>query len=65
MLQGYRARVKPNYKPTWAACQFKDKYGFWPNDWRVRNARPMEPDIKVLNWIRSRAIAFAKSRARG
>jgi DNA repair protein RadD len=49
MLQGYRARLKPHYKPTWASCQFRDKYGFWPNDWRVRNVEPIPPDLKTLN----------------
>jgi hypothetical protein len=35
----------------------------WPNDPRVRCVQPARPTLKTLNWIKSRAIAFAKRRA--
>ena len=47
------------YKPGWAAYKFKEKFGHWPP--RI-DPRPIEPSREVLSWIRSRNIAFAKSR---
>jgi DNA repair protein RadD len=51
-----------DYKPGWAARQFFEKFGNWPNDPYVRNTAPIPPDLTARNWIRSRAIAFAKAR---
>jgi hypothetical protein len=36
----------------------------WPNDPRLRSTPTVPPSIKTLNWIRSRQIAYAKSRER-
>lgn len=47
------------YKSGWAAAKFREKYGDWPED---RDVPPMEPTTAVLNWVRSRAIAFAKGK---
>jgi DNA repair protein RadD len=49
-------------KPGRAAYLFKDKFGFWPP--RIQPA-PIEPSREVLSWIRSRDIAYAKSRKAG
>jgi DNA repair protein RadD len=52
------------FKPGWAAHKFKEKFSHWP-DWQIKNARPQEPCLATRNWIRSRAIAFAKARVYG
>jgi superfamily II DNA or RNA helicase len=41
----------------WAAWRYKDKFGVWPNGLHVR---PTKPDVEVGNWIRAKAIAWAK-----
>jgi DNA repair protein RadD len=60
-LRGH-ATIK-GYKEGWAANQYREKFGVWPNDPRVRCVQPARPTLKTLNWIKSRAIAFAKRRA--
>ena len=53
------------HKPGWVGFKFKERFGAWPNDPRVRSAIPRPPSLKTKNWIISRQIAFAKARARG
>ena len=48
------------YKPGWAAHKFKEKFGHWPP---FENPPPVMPSPETLGWLRSRAIAYAKSRA--
>ena len=49
------------YRHGWAAHKYKEKFRVWP----PRNmAEPIEPDQEVRSWVRSRAIAWAKSRQR-
>jgi DNA repair protein RadD len=50
-----------NYKPGWAAHKFKEKFGRWPT---VRPSAPMEPSAEVRSWVRSRTIAWLKSKER-
>jgi hypothetical protein len=54
--------LERGHKSGWAASKFKEKFGaFPPWDW---NQLPHEvPEPATRSWIRSRAIAFAKSRA--
>jgi DNA repair protein RadD len=52
------------YSPNWASHKFREKFGVWPNDPRIRNARPIPPSLKTKNWLVSRQIAFAKARGR-
>jgi hypothetical protein len=52
------------YAPGWASHKYKEKFGVWPNDPRVRSAGARPPSLRTLNWIRSRQIAFAKARER-
>ena len=52
---------KPLYAAGWPACQFKEKFGSWP-DYVVAAVSPDEPSLKVRQWVKSRQIAFAKSR---
>jgi DNA repair protein RadD len=47
------------YKPGWIAHKFKEKFGHWPTR---RFPPPIEPSREVLSWVRSRNIAWAKSR---
>ena len=49
------------YKPGWAAHKFKEKFGTWP-PWGS-SPQPIPPTPEVV-WVRSRAIAFAKARAK-
>nr|WP_245434866.1 DEAD/DEAH box helicase [Methylocystis rosea] len=50
------------YSDGWASHKFREKFGHWPNDAWTRSAGPTAPSLKTRNWIRSRAIAFAKGR---
>ena len=52
------------YKEGWAANQYREKFGVWPNNPRVRYAQPAPPSLKTQNWILSRRIAYAKSQGR-
>ena len=50
---------KPHHKLHWADAMFRQKFGHWPNGYeRI----PMEPSLATANWVRSRQIAYAKSR---
>jgi len=47
-----------NYKPQWAAAQFKNKCDVWaPLYWN--EFAPVPPSKRVKNWITSRRIAYA------
>jgi DNA repair protein RadD len=50
------------YSPKWARCQYKEKFGKWP-PWDASPA-PMPPRPEVRSWVRSKQIAYAKSRSR-
>lgn len=50
------------YSEGWACHKFREKFGAWPNDPRIRFAPPSTPSLKTKQWVRSRAIAFAKGR---
>jgi DNA repair protein RadD len=47
------------YRPGWAAYKYKEKFGTWPP---ARTIKPMQPTPEVLAWVRSRMVAYAKSR---
>ena len=49
------------YNKGWAAHKYKEKFGVWP---RNLIEATLAPDLKTLNWIRSRQIAWAKSQRR-
>lgn len=55
--------VRTGKKPGWAAHKYREKYGVWPNDERVKHASMREPTPEVMSWITSRNIAYAKRRA--
>lgn len=48
------------YAEGWAANKYREKFGVWPNDPRVRSSPPCEPLPALQAWIRSRQIRFAK-----
>jgi len=50
-----------NYSPGWAAHKYREFTGAWP-DPSVRRAPAMIPSKEVQSWVRSRQIAWAKSR---
>jgi len=49
------------YKPGWAGHKFKDKFGVWP---ATKYPPLIAPSPEVLAWVRSRAIAYAKAKAK-
>ena len=49
------------YKRGWAARQYREKFGVWPNP---LSDHAIEPLPVVRSWVRSRLIAYAKSRSR-
>jgi DNA repair protein RadD len=52
------------YASGWAWHKFKERFGMWPNDPRIKCAAASPPSLKTKNWIVSRQIAFAKARER-
>jgi DNA repair protein RadD len=49
------------YNRGWAAHKYKERFGVWP---RGLEEKTLVPDLKIMNWIRSRQIAWAKSQRR-
>ena len=47
------------YKPGWAAHKFREKFGVWPT---LNYPPEREPTVEILNWVRSRQIAYAKAK---
>lgn len=50
------------YKPGWAANQYRQKFGVWPRG--IDDVTPREPSMKTRSWVKSRLIAWAKSKKR-
>jgi DNA repair protein RadD len=48
-----------NYNRGWVSHKYKEKFGVWPRDLAEV---PSPPSMPVLNWVRSRNIAWAKTR---
>ena len=59
-LLGYG--IKHGYQTGWASNKYRERLGVWPNGMKSVTARTPKPE--TLNWIKSRAIAWAKSKAR-
>ena len=56
-----RYGAEKGYKPGWASVKFKEKAGVWPErHWM--NLPSVPPAPRILNWITSRNIAYAKAR---
>jgi superfamily II DNA or RNA helicase len=58
-LKGY-AQEK-SYKDGWSARKYMEKFGGWP-DWSIKYVAPCTPSMKTASWIRSRQIAWIKSK---
>jgi DNA repair protein RadD len=50
------------YRPGWVAHKFKERFGHWPNG--LDHLTPVPPSDTTWRWVKSRQIAFAKSRSR-
>jgi DNA repair protein RadD len=50
--------AKRGYKQRWIGHMYRTKFGTWP----IRDIKPMQPSREVLAWVRSRNIAWAKSK---
>ena len=56
--------LQRGYKPGWAAAQFKTKFERWPPRSWEDDAPADEVSPRTVSWIKSRMIAWAKSRQR-
>jgi superfamily II DNA or RNA helicase len=63
-LSELKALHKPGWKAGWSAAKFKEKFGHWPSP-QIAGVAPATPSLATRNWVRSRAIAWAKGRAHG
>lgn len=62
-LQLRQVGIDRGWSSTAAAAQYRERYGDWPpRAWA--SYRPQTPDAATLRWVRSRMIAFAKSRSK-
>jgi DNA repair protein RadD len=59
-LIGYA--VERGYKPGWAFHKYREKFGVEPSTQFSKLPEP--PSVEVCNWIKSRAIAHAKAKAK-
>jgi DNA repair protein RadD len=50
------------YKDGWTAHKYKERFGHFP-PWDYKSLQPKTPSDATFRWVKSRAIAFAKSRA--
>jgi DNA repair protein RadD len=56
-MLAYIARER-GYKSGWVAHKYREKFNAWPD---TRDIAPVQPTDDVRAWVRSRAIAWAKS----
>jgi superfamily II DNA or RNA helicase len=50
------------YKMGWAARQYREKFGVWPNG---MNVQPIAPDAQVQRWIKYSIIKWVKGQEKG
>jgi hypothetical protein len=55
-------RLERNYKPGWERHKYREKFNTWPPAWG--SPEPIDPTPEVRSWVRSRQIAYAKSKNR-
>jgi superfamily II DNA or RNA helicase len=60
MLRHYGAMR--GFKAGWADHKYREKTGHWPQS--LKHARHIPPSPELLNWLKSRAIAYAKGSAK-
>jgi superfamily II DNA or RNA helicase len=56
----YYGKMK-GYKDGWAAMKYREKFDVYPNGMRVE---PIPTSAKTMGWIKSRLIAYSKSKAK-
>jgi DNA repair protein RadD len=63
LWHGAFARIarKNGHAPGWVWHQYREKFGTPPS---INHPAEREPTVEILNWVRSRKIAYAKARAR-
>jgi len=54
MLKQYG--LDKGYKDGWSSNKYREKFGVWPN--KYKNVEKLLPNLEVMNWIRSRNIAY-------
>ena len=59
-LKGYGE--SKGYKLGWAANQYKERFGVWPD--KYRDVRAQEPDAFTHGWILRKNIAYARRKAK-
>lgn len=59
-LLGYAERK--GYKRGWAANQYREKFGVWPNAYKDVNAQP--PGEEVMRWVKHQEIKFRYSKGK-
>tara|TARA_R110002012_G_scaffold63075_5_gene166117 strand:- start:5 stop:1507 length:1503 start_codon:yes stop_codon:yes gene_type:complete len=57
-LKGYAENK--GFKSGWAAFKYKEKFGVWANDKRLKEATPIAPNAETKSYITSRNIAWSK-----
>jgi hypothetical protein len=50
--------LERGFRMGWASHKYREKYGVWPNAYRDVPPTPPTPDL--INWIKSRNIAWSK-----
>ena len=60
-LRAYAA--KHGYKDGWVAHKYKERFGVWPNDQRLKSQPPTQYGHELSQWLKSQAIRYAKRRA--
>jgi superfamily II DNA or RNA helicase len=64
-LRGYAATARKRdgtpYKSSWAANQYKSKFGVYP-PWHWNDEPPLDTPPETRRWIRSKQIAWLRSR---
>jgi superfamily II DNA or RNA helicase len=49
-----------SYSDGWCSHKYKEKFGVWPSG--MKEVRPLEPTPQMRSWIKSKQIAWAKSK---
>jgi superfamily II DNA or RNA helicase len=63
-MRGLRAYAQQKgWKEGWAAHAYKQKFGVWPNDARVKHCGAGQVSTEVLGWVQHLNIKRAKGRA--
>jgi len=54
--------IRRNKSDGWVSAKYRAKFGVWPNDHRVKYARPAAAvSPEVASWLKSQAIRWAKA----